>query len=109
MTLGTLQLRPTRIQQMTIVKQNLNEAVDGSVYGYFFGKRKRFQIQLDFLSEEQKTSIEEMLGQKVELVLDNGEKYNVRISGNTINWKQTQLISGEYIYSTLLTLEEVIV
>lgn len=108
MTLGTLKIKPTKIEPNTVIKQNLNEAVDGSVYGYHFGTRKEFTVQLDFLSEEDKKTIEGLIGQKFTLVFDNGEKYNVRIVGN-IDWNRYQLANGDEMYSAQLKLIEVVV
>ena len=42
------------------------------------------------------------------MVLDNGEKYNVRIDGQ-INWTQYRLANGEYMYTAQLRLIEVVV
>jgi len=108
MMLGTLQVKPSKLQPTTVIKQNKNEAVDGSVYGYYFGQRKEFNLTIDFLSEEDKRALEGLIGQKFEMVLDNGEKYNVRIDGQ-INWTQYRLANGEYMYTAQLRLIEVVV
>ena len=108
MILDTLNLKPSEMRIETVLKQNLNEAVDGSMYGYYFGERKEIQVKLDFISAEQKKEIEDLATKKFKVVLDTGEKYNMRIANN-ISWEKYKLLDSSYIYSTTLYLIEVVV
>jgi len=105
MTLNGIKLHATNENINDIDSTIANTAVDGSVHGYFLGSHKQITFATDWISEEDRNKLVEARENKVLLVLDNGEKYNVRFSYSGF---EPVYINGERVYNTTITAVEVV-
>lgn len=105
MKIGNLNTQGINVRIANVDKTAMNNAVDGSVHGYFFGSHKKITFDLEWLSSDDRQTLEAARTDKVELVLDTGEKYNVRLSLGDFNevW-----MDDEPVYSVSVTATEVV-
>jgi len=105
MKIGTLNANAKNIRINSIDRTASNTAVDGSVHGYYWGSHKQITFNIDWLSADDRQTLEAARTGKIELVLDTGEKYNVRLSLGEFNevW-----IDNEPVYSVEVTATEVV-
>jgi len=83
----------------------LNVSMNGGVYGYFFGEHKEISFSVEWLSLQERVNLEEARKEKVLMVLDTGEEYNVRIELAAFEEKW---IAGECLYNTTIKAIEVV-
>ena len=105
MTLNGLQIDGKNVRISNVDSTAMNTAVDGSVHGYFFGSHKQISFDVDWLSSDDRQTLEDSRSSKVVLVLDTGEKYNVRISLSDF---QEIWIDNEPVYNVSMTCTEVV-
>ena len=105
---GNVKLHVKEVPETIEIKQNLNEAIDGSTYGYYFGQVRTWNVTTTFFDEETKKKIENNIKDKHRLYLDDGKFYNVRIDGE-INYNVFKTVQGEKTYTAQFTLREVVV
>jgi hypothetical protein len=105
MTLNGLQIDGKNVRISDIDSNAMNTAVDGSVHGYFWGSHKQISFDADWLSADDRQTLEAGRTSKVVLVLDTGEKYNVRYS---LSEFQEIWIHNEPIYNVSITATEVV-
>ena len=105
MTLNNLQIDGKNVRISDIDSNAMNTAVDGSVHGYHFGSHKQISFDVDWLSADDRQILESGRSSKVVLVLDTGEKYNVRYSLSAFEeiW-----IDNEPVYNVSITATEVV-
>ena len=105
MTLNGLQIDGKEIRISNVDSTAMNIAVDGSVHGYHFGSHKQISFDVDWLSADDRQTLEAGRTSKVVLVLDTGEKYNVRYSLSDF---QEIWIDNEPVYNVSITATEVV-
>lgn len=105
MTLNGQQINGKNVRISNVDSTASNTAVDGSVHGYFFGSHKQISFDVDWLSADDRQTLEASRSSKVVLVLDTGEKYNVRISLSDF---QETWIDNEPVYNVGITCTEVV-
>src|SRR6056297_2070535 len=105
MTLNGIQIIAKNVRISDIDSTIMNTAVDGSVHGYHFGSHKQISFDVDWLSADDRHTLEDSRSSKVVLVLDTGEKYNVRFSLSDF---QEIWIDNEPVYSVSITATEVV-
>jgi len=105
MTLNGQQLDGKNVRISNIDATATNTAVDGSVHGYYFGSHKQVSFDVDWLSSDDRQTLEASRSSKAVLVLDTGEKYNVRFSLSDF---QEIWIDNEPVYSVSITATEVV-
>ncbi|MCK9327099.1 MAG: hypothetical protein M0P69_16520 [Bacteroidales bacterium] len=105
MTLNGLQIDGKNVRISNVDSTAMNTAVDGSVHGYHFGSHKQISFDVDWLSADDRYSLEDSRTSKVLLVLDTGEKYYVRYS---LSEFQEIWIDNEPVYNVSITATEVV-
>ena len=105
MTLNGLQIEGKNVRISNVDSTASNTAVDGSVHGYYFGSHKQVSFDVDWLSSDDRQTLEASRSSKVVLVLDTGEKYNVRV---ILSDFQEIWIDNEPVYSVSITATEVV-
>jgi hypothetical protein len=105
MTLNGLRIDGKNVRISDIDSTAMNTAVDGSVHGYHFGSHKQISFDVDWLSADDRQTLEAGRTSKVVLVLDTGEKYNVRYSLSDF---QKIWIDNEPVYNVSITATEVV-
>lgn len=105
MTLNGLQIEGKNVRISNVDSNVMNTAVDGSVHGYFYGSHKEIFFDIDWLSTDDRQTLEGSRSSKVVLVLDTGEKYNVRINLSDF---QEIWIDNEPVYNVSVTATEVV-
>jgi len=105
MTLNRLQIDAKNIRISNVDSTVSNVAVDGSVHGYHFGSHKQISFDVDWLSADDRQTLEDSRASKVLLVLDTGEKYYVRFS---LSEFEEIWIDDEPVYNVRVTATEVV-
>jgi hypothetical protein len=105
MTLNGLRIDGKNVRISDIDSTAMNTAVDGSVHGYFWGSHKQISFDVDWLSADDRQTLEDSRTGKVLLVLDTGEKYYVRYS---LSEFQEIWIHNEPVYNVSITATEVV-
>ncbi|MFA5658496.1 MAG: hypothetical protein WC900_04365 [Oscillospiraceae bacterium] len=105
MTLNGLQIDGKNVRISNVDSTAMNTAVDGSVHGYHFGSHKQISFYVDWLSADDRQTLEDSRTSKVLLVLDTGEKYYVRYS---LSEFQEIWIDNEPVYNVSITATEVV-
>lgn len=105
MTLNGLQIDGKNVRISNIDNTTMNIAVDGSAHGYYWGSHKQISFEANWLAAADRQTLEGGRSSKVELVLDTGEKYNVRYSLSDF---QEIWIDNEPVYNVSITATEVV-
>lgn len=78
MTLNGITLKPINVQINDVEQVSSNTASDGTVYEYFRGSYTEITFDLQYIDADTRELLRAAQSQKCVLVLDTGEKYNVR-------------------------------
>ena len=105
MTLSGLQIDGKNVRISNVDSTAMNTAVDGSVHGYHWGSHKQISFDVDWLSADDRQTLEDSRTSKVLLVLDTGEKYYVRFS---LSEFEEIWIHSEPVYNVSVTATEVV-